>query len=136
MTSEKIAKLISTLTSKTLNKKAIWTKGSGSNQFLLSIGNGMVVIVDFRKGPGDNFILTKYGVKSDTYSITFLNSDGDPIQDDSVDLDSKKEDFQLLKQLYKAANNQYYKVDETLDELFQFINDEDIIGDSDESETK
>lgn len=124
MIPEKLKKLIVLLTAKTLDKKAIWNKGSYDNQFKLSLPNGIAVAVHQWD---DNY-------QNSFWEVIVFNDQGNPIEryETSSDSETSRDDFALLKSFHKAANDQYYKVEETMDTLLNSIETQDIIGTKDE----
>ena len=129
MIPEKLKTLIQLLIDKTLAKKAIWEKGSGSsNQFKLSISKKIAITISEWENSYSNDIY---------YGVFIYNENGDSIERfDTETYSSTDEDEKLLQSFYKAASDQYYKVEETLDEILKSINSEDVIGKREESETE
>lgn len=119
MIPEKLKKLIELLTVKTQEKKAIWNKSSGANQFKLSLSEGMAIAV--------NFWPEEYN-EGESYGVTIFNINGDAIEGFVTDADTEHETYNLLKQFHKAVSDQYYKVDETMDALLASIKSNEIIG--------
>jgi hypothetical protein len=125
MIAEKLQRIIELLTEKTRAKKAIWNKSSGNNQFKLSINDGSAVTITEWSDNYNNI----------TYEVTIFNSNGDAIERFNTDLDgSSKEDYHLLQTFHKAASDSYYKVEETMDALFDSISNQDVIGNKQEEE--
>ncbi|MEO8886689.1 MAG: hypothetical protein ABI367_11540 [Mucilaginibacter sp.] len=122
MIPEKLKKLIALLTAKTLEKKAIWNKGSYDNQFKLSLSDGIAIAVHQWE---DNF-------QNPFWEVVIFNDQGDPIEKYETSTETSKEDFSLLKAFHKAANDRYYKVEETMDTLLHSIESQDVIGKKDE----
>jgi len=125
MIPDKLRKLIELLTQKTLNKKAIWNRGSGDNQFKLSVGAGVSLTVT------QWFDSYKDEVG---YQIVVFNDNGQAIERYDTSDETNKEDFELLRIFHKAANDQYYKVEETMETLLNLIISEDVIGNTEEAE--
>ncbi|HTM99998.1 MAG TPA: hypothetical protein VL088_14680 [Pedobacter sp.] len=120
MISEKLKQLIQLLTDKTKNKKAIWNKVSGNNQFKLSISEGVSITINEW---GDQY--------QDSYEVVIFNSNGDAIQRYMSDNSTPPEDFEILQVFHKAASDQYFKVDETMDALLSSITGQEVIGKAD-----
>lgn len=117
MIPEKLKQLIILLTDKTNDKKALWNKGSVDGQFVLSLAQGAAVSV------------TEWdGQWSTNYDVVIYNNSGDAIEKFSTDQTSDSLDVNLLSTFHKAASNQYYKVDETMDALLSSVMSQDIIG--------
>jgi len=120
MIPEKLKKLIELLILRTAAKTAIWNKGSAYNQFKLSATEGMAItIIHWPEEYSD----------PDIYLITIFNINGDPIESFNTHHDNASpESFELLKQLYKAVSDQYYKVEETMDALLASLASQEIVG--------
>ncbi|TDG36885.1 hypothetical protein EZJ43_06290 [Pedobacter changchengzhani] len=117
MIPEKLAELIKLLTEKTKNKKAIWNKGSSDSQFKISVSDGIsMTISSFQNNWDEHF------------EVVVFNNNGTAIQKYITDNSSTIEDFQLLTEFHQAANNEYYKIDETMDELLKSIKSDEVIG--------
>lgn len=117
MIPEKLKQLIILLTEKTLAKKAQWNKGSGPNQFKLSLDNGIAVTIGVWEV---NW--------SDAYEIIVFNDNGVAILKHITDNETSIEDLNLMISLHKAASDQFFKVEETMDALISSISSQDIIG--------
>ncbi|MFW0716218.1 hypothetical protein [Pedobacter sp. N23S346] len=125
MIPEKLRKLIELLLSRTIAKTAIWTKGSAENQFKLSVSEGMAITITFWHADAR---------EPDMFVIIVYNVNGDPIETFNTFQDeSSPQDFELLRQLYKAASDQYYKVEETMDALIAYLNGQEIIGEAEKT---
>ena len=119
MITEKVKNLIELLTAKTLSKKAIWNKASADSQFKLSINDGSAITVREWTGQYNDLY----------YSITIFNRNGDAIERiDTEDLVYSPENIALFRSLHKAANDSYFKVEETIDALIASVNNQDLIG--------
>lgn len=121
MIPEKLKQLIQLLTEKTRAKQAIWNKVSGNSQFKLSIAEGISITI--------NEWSEQYN--EDYYEVVIFNSNGDPIQRYTTSGETPIEDFHLLQNFHKAASDQYFKVDETMDALLTSITSQDVIGQPD-----
>jgi len=118
MIPEQLQQLIRLLTNKTKDKKAIWNKVSGNNQFRLSISEGVSITINEW---ADNF-------NGDGYEVAIFNVNGDAIQRYSTDNNTPPEDYDLLKMFHKAASDQFFKVEETLAALLTSITGQEVIG--------
>ncbi|RYE13018.1 MAG: hypothetical protein EOP34_09715 [Rickettsiales bacterium] len=125
MIPEKLKQLIILLTDKTQKKKAIWDKASGNNQFKLSISDSGIAVTINEDDSNWN--------RGTIYEVTVFNSSGYPIERFASDDNSNHEDFGLLKAFHKAASDQYYKVEETMDAILNSITNQEIIGKLDNS---
>lgn len=117
MITEKLQQLIKLLTEKTNEKKAIWNKASGDSQFKLSLPNGISLTIGQWT---DNW--------REVYEVVIFNSDGAPIQKYVTDSDTTSEDLSLMKDFHSSASSQYYRVDETMDALFNSVTSQEVIG--------
>ena len=125
MIPENFKKLILIITQKTKANTAIWNKGSGAHQFKLTLPNdAALTISDWSDGYRGS-----YG-----YVLNMYNPAGEIIEQFETDDSNKNDDYKLLLALHKAANNQYHKVDETIDALLGSIDDNAIIGKREESD--
>jgi hypothetical protein len=123
MIPERLKKILELLKGKTLDKKAIWNKTSGGNQFKLSINDGSAITISEWE---NNWA-------SPQFEIVIFNTSGDAIERFNTEIDGiTKEDTSLLQSFHKAASDSYYKVDETLDALLESIMHQDIIGNKEE----
>lgn len=107
--------LVKALVNKTKNKKAIWGKTSRPNEFKLYLEKGAITTDywnDEREGESVGFaIYNAFGDRIDNYYA----EKGEP-------------EFDLLMELHNAAKREFYKVDETISNLFNEINDDKSIG--------
>lgn len=126
MIPEKLIKLIELLTERTTAKTAIWSKGSAENQFKLSTPEGMAITIIFWSQDYND---------PETYLINVFNVNGNIIESFNThhDGNNEPESFEMLRQLYKAVSNQYYKVEETMDALLASLQSQKVIGSADDS---
>lgn len=120
MIPEKLKTLIELLIEKTIKKQAIWNKGSGSNQFKLLISQGAAITVTQWE--------QQYGSDKIDYGVNIFNSNGQAIEGFVSDNDTSKEELRLLQNFYKAASDQYYKVEETMEAILNSLTGDDVIG--------
>lgn len=107
--------LIRALIDKTESKKAIWGKTSRPNEFKLSLEKGAVTTDSWSDDRGEESV--DFGI----YNIY-----GDRI--DNFYAEKRDPDFELLMELHNAAKREFYKVDETISNLFGEINDDKSVG--------
>jgi hypothetical protein len=119
MIPEKLKQLIVLLLDKTQKKKAIWNKVSGNNQFKLSISEGIAITINEDDSSWAHRAILE---------VVIFNNVGDPIERYSTDNNTINEDYSLLKTFHKAASDQYYKVEETMDALLNSITSQEVIG--------
>lgn len=129
MINDKLRQLIELLTQKTNNKEAVWNKASGDKQFKLILSNNIAVTVSY-----SNATLNE----PEYYGIAIFNSNGDVIQRYYTDDDTSAQDFGLIERFHQAANDAYFKVDETFDSLLESVSRKGTIGTiaKDEGDTK
>lgn len=107
--------LIKALIVKTVSKKAIWGKTSRENEFKLYLEKGAITTDcwnDDRGGESVDFAI--YNIHGDKID-NFIAEKGDT-------------DYTLLIELHSAAKREFYKVDETIGNLFDEINNDKSIG--------
>ncbi len=118
---DKIKGLVSSLTQKTKNKETNWERIGRSEQFTLTLDNGMISIDKFRakngniiylfsivNGKGDK-ILSLNGIKKDNFSLELS-------------------DYDILKKFHEEVSRAYFKVDETIDGLLNEVKKDGEIG--------
>lgn len=109
-----IEKLIRALIEKTLAKQAIWGKTSRPNEFKLHFEKGAVTTDSWDT---DGETVVDFGI---------YNSYGDRI--DSFYASDKDDSYSLLIALHNCAKREFYKVDETIINLFDEIQSVKSIG--------
>jgi hypothetical protein len=114
MIPSKMKDLIMALIDKTISQKAIWGKTSRPNEFKLSLENGAVT-TDRWSQDGDEIV-----------DCCIYNVYGDKI--DNFVAKSEEPDFDLLRELHDAAKREFYKVDETINNMFNELNDDYSVG--------
>lgn len=107
--------LIKALIEKTNNQKAIWGRTSRPNEFKLYLEKGAITTALWNDEREDESV-----------SFAVYNSFGDRIE--NYYAEKGQPDFGLLMDLYNAAKREFYKVDETINSLFNEINDDNSIG--------
>lgn len=119
MMPEKLKKLVLLLTEKTDKKMAIWNKTNAEGQFKLSISDGSAITIN-SWSHHNNF---------DAFYITIFNKNGDVIEAYDTETDSAtSEEYSLLLAFYKSVRNAYYKVEETMEELFNTLSSDKVVG--------
>lgn len=118
MIPERLKKIVSLLKDKTSDKKAIWNKTSGQDEYKLLIGEGSSIVVSYDYG----------NYNSEFITISIFNSNGDMVErydnENELDLESNE----LLWSFHKTARDAYYKVDETMESLLNEISKQDVVG--------
>lgn len=126
MIPERLVKIIELLIAKNKDRKAIWNKTSGNNQFKLSANDGSAITIAYSENNYNN---------EDSYEIIIFNNNGDAIERYSTDYQgTTSEDYNLFNNLYKSVTDSYYKVDETMDTLLKSLSSQDVIGNNEEEE--
>lgn len=118
MLPEKLKKLILLLTDKTDKKMAIWNRTNAEGQFKLSISDGSAITIS--SWSPNNY---------EAYYLTIFNKNGDVIEAFDTETDNATtEDYSVIQSFYKSVRNSYYKVEETIDELFNTLSSDKVIG--------
>lgn len=115
MIPEKIANLIKAIIEKTNSKKATWGKTSRENEFKLHFQNGAITTDFWSNDRGEEFV-----------DIAIYNSFGDRI--DSYEAEKGEEDYTVIIELHNVAKRDFYKVEETIDNLFNEAKNDKNIG--------
>lgn len=123
MIPERLKKIVSLLKDKTTEKKAIWNKTSGQDEYKLQIGEGSSIVVSFDYGNYDTEYIT----------IRIFNNNGEMVESYDTDNEEDAPSNQLAWAFHKAARDSYYKVDETMENLLNEISKQDIVGIKDDS---
>lgn len=118
MIPEKLKQILTLLKDKTIDKKAIWNKTSGEEQYKLLIGGGSSVVVSLLYG----------NYNAEYFEVTIFNTLGQAVEIYSTESESENDDAVLMRTFHKAARDSYYKVDETMDSLLEELSKQDIIG--------
>lgn len=102
---EKLKELIKRVTEKNELDKIIWEKTSVDTEFKASIGKATITVNNFQDQDGENYVFKIY------------NTNGDQIED-IILMDSMEDNnIILLKDLYSSVIECYYKVDKTIDDI-------------------
>lgn len=115
MIPEKIVNLIQAIIEKTNSKKATWGKTSRENEFKLHFQNGAITTDWWSNDRSDEFI-----------DIAIYNSFGDRI--DSYEAMKGDEDYSTISELHNVAKRDFYKVEETIENLFKEAKNDKNIG--------
>ena len=107
--------LIEKLKLKTDKKEAVWSKTSRDNEFKLDLGKGAIT-VDSYSEDYNRFI-----------DMTILNDRGDTI-DRIFFTSNEEEEYHFLSDLHTLARRAYYKIDETIKEIFKELDSNKTIG--------
>lgn len=112
MASEKIAKLVDILHSKTKDGQPLWVKTATPAEFLASFPNQSVSVIPF---------IDQWN--NDTYKIRIYNATGELIEDVTPgDMRGFFNDaFELFRELYEGARMQAMGVDAAVDEILGFL---------------
>ena len=108
---KKYQEFVYKLQSSTDNRKILWEKTSGQNEYQAAIGNNSVSI---KYHPASDFPIA--GDDTVEYVSLFLrNNRGDVI--DELRVTTEQFDYATLHGLYESARRACMKVEETLDEM-------------------
>ena len=116
--------LLQKLFKKTKEKLAVWNKSSGEEQFVLKLTDGTIIIeADFDLNEGTVF------------RFSILNNDGVRIEFFEVKDDfNNRDDFLLMSELHATIKRIYYKVEETIKNITNEIDNSYIVGSDENSE--
>lgn len=117
MIEKKHTDLINKLIKKTASKQAYWTKTSQETEFKLSLKNS-VITTDLWKQGMRNFA-----------DLVIRNERGDIISAINYNSEENSEEYHLIKSLHNQARESYYKLDETIEDIFKELNSDKEVGD-------
>ncbi len=109
MIDNRIKELANRIKEETANKRLNWVASAYSNSFRLSLGKGMVVLDNNKNNP-----------MLPIFAMTIYNEKNSPIDQLTAD-SSTDENYELLKQIYDLAENDYMKKDETYQSMFDAL---------------
>ncbi|WP_431294603.1 hypothetical protein [Pedobacter sp. P26] len=118
MIPERLKKIVTLLRDKTSEKKAIWNKTSGQDEYKLQIGEGSSIVVSFDYG----------NYNSEYITISIFNKNGDMVERYDNENEQDEDSSKLLWSFHKAARDSYYKVEETMEHLLNEISKQDVVG--------
>ncbi len=119
---ENFITLIEKLKNKTASKQAIWSKTSRDNEFKLELQKGAITTDNWNDDDENSFI-----------DLSIINENGDTI-DRVYFHSSEKEDYKKLLELHDLVKRAYYKVDETIKNIFNELDSEKTVGKERKSE--
>jgi len=116
MIEKKYKQIIDKLIEKSKSRQANWSQTSRVNEFSISFDTA-VITTDKWSDDG-------------IYRIDFaiLNSQGDRIGQIYFEKSKNPEEYKILNELHTNAKESYYKVDETIENIFEQLNKEGKIG--------
>jgi len=124
MIDPKYKKIIDRLIEKSKTKNAIWNKTSRENEFKINLKSSTLTIDQWHdERDGKNFI-----------DLIIRNQRGDTIGRIVFDKDTESEEYNYLSVLHNHARESYYKVDETIDNIFDELSSDGKVGEEDESD--
>jgi len=116
MITDRYIKLIDKLSSKTQEKKVIWQRSSSQDEFKLELEKGAITIGkyegDFNNAP--------------EVFINIYNDRGDRI--DVISINGSDKHFEYINEFYSSIRRSYYKVDETIDSIFNELESDKTLG--------
>ena len=113
---EKYIDLILKLKDKTLNNKVTWNQGSRESEFSVSLENGVIVIDNWEDSNDIEF-----------FDLKIINKDGVKVYYEPFNRRDSQA-FDLVKSLYRAAFEKFYRTDETINGFLTEIDSKDTIG--------
>ncbi|MEC7770837.1 MAG: hypothetical protein VX798_06615 [Bacteroidota bacterium] len=116
----KIKGLIEKLISKTKSGKAHWGKTSSENEYKLAFKNAMIT--------SDTWFDNTTGMQVADFIIR--NNRGDTIQ--QFVFHESEDGFELLKNLNASIVESYFKVDETINDIFNELDSDKDVGKKDD----
>jgi len=123
MIPDKIQKLIDVLSLKTETKKAIWTKGSTEAQYKISISDANALTIS-------RWVDSYKGIRQ--YELIIYGEGGTAIESIEVSDNDNPIDFEMFRKLYELARRSYFKTDETIENILNAIESNDIVGKEDD----
>ncbi|MCD8423635.1 hypothetical protein [Tenacibaculum finnmarkense] len=124
MIDAKYKKIIDILIEKSKSKDAIWHKTSRENEFKINLKSSTITVDSW------------YNDKDGFNYIDFLlrNQRGDKIGRLVYTDDAENEEYEHLSILHNYARESYYKVDETIDDIFDELKGDGKVGDENNSD--
>lgn len=115
MIDKKHKDLINKLTEKTRAKKANWSKTSGNDEYKIALETATITL-DNWEDRGMNYM-----------DFRIFNDRGDLISTLTFP-ENELIDYNFLRKLHDFAKENYYRVDETIDDIFSELDSEKEIG--------
>ena len=113
--------LVVKLQEKTTRKETIWSRTSLYSEFKLDLEKGAITVNKwYDEEERQSYV-----------SISILNNFGDRIDSFAV-TSNEKEDYKNLDELYTLVKRAYYKVEETIHNIFNELNSSKTIGTEDD----
>jgi len=124
MIDPKYKKIIDILIEKSKSKNAIWHKTSRDNEFKINLKSSTLTVDSWHNDKdGLNYI-----------DLIIRNQRGDTIGRLVYSDEGESEEYKYLDVLHNYARESYYKVDETIDNIFEELSGDGKIGDEDNSD--
>lgn len=114
MRNSRYNKLIERLLQATSEGKLHWDASSQANEYQVSVGENLVLISGPRRSLGFNVNLDM-----ENMSIALVNRDGIEIDRQKVEISDPT--YEKFLELFDMARKNYYKVDETLQEVIDEV---------------
>ena len=111
MLDERLISVIEKLTVKSLKGLAYWNKTSREDSFSIYIGQGRILI---ERGVG-------------VYTLTIYNDQGEAVAIENASFDDEVAFF-IMNNLYSAASDSYYKVDDLYGKFLDELDSEGNVG--------
>lgn len=117
MSESKVIEIIDKLVEKTSLKQAIWDITSKADQFVLNLGDSSITIEKWE----DNTMLHYF-------TLIIRGSFGQLVYQISISNEENNDTYKRLKSLHEVAKSSYFKIDETLNDIFNKVNSDKVIG--------
>ncbi len=111
--------LIEKLKRKTLEKQTVWNKTSRDTEYKLNLENGAITVDKWVGEDREGALYVDFAI---------YNDDGDRVDILTFEAQEDKEDYTFLAELYVTVNRAYYKVDETIKNIFKEMESDKKIG--------
>jgi len=123
MIPENIKKLILKLEEKTKKGNANWQTSSGADEFQIKLDSGKIVIDSYFNEFDSQWYV----------SLVVFNKEGSEVIRNTVEQNDVSGDYELLYNFHKIVQNSYLKTDETIAKMILEINNDDEVGEVDDS---
>lgn len=121
MIQEKYEELVKKLADSTQSGKIEWEQSSSKDEYQTKIGENAISVGYFDSNDLANILLNsnKANSRKNYYYINIYNSKGTQV--DSEDRELNEQGYDILKDLFHIAQGNYYKADETLNDILETL---------------
>lgn len=121
MIQEKYEELVKKLADSTQSGKIEWEQSSSKDEYQTKIGDNAISVGYFDSNDLANILLNsnKANSRKNYYYINIYNSKGTQV--DSEDRELNEQGYDILKDLFHIAKGNYYKADETLNDILETL---------------